>query len=355
MKPFNLRLLLFFLPVTLCAGPLLTEDFSAAEDKHGGEPIDLHPGWYAVPDDGALITSDDWMSGGQSLVLLPGYPVTEAVRELPPGIDPLYLEVWIRPVFDNPPDLPAIDAEGARLFFVRDGVLGKIAAGDNPEWVGTSDLAFGVLDDGLSDRWIRVALELDHAAEQWSLAVDGEVVLEGLPGSRESFPGEIVFLGHRKVPIYIDALRMSTEPFVEFKTHQGGDETSGDLTLEAGPPAEGSNDLLSGKQSVGDSSGHHVHTPDEVFSPDSLQIVYVDNSTGDDRFDGRSARPESEGRGPVATLGAALVRVQDGGTIVIYEGNEPYREQSVQIREKSVNFKPIGSVQLILGERNTNE
>ncbi len=352
MKAFNLRLLFLFLPAPIFAGTPFTEDFSIAGDKVIGEPIDLHPGWYTLPGGAAIITSDDWMTGGQSLVLLPGDPVAEVVRELPPGVDPLYLEIWIRPVFDEAPHLPAIEAEGARLYFVRDGGLGKITAGDGSEAVDISDFVFGMFENGLSDRWIRVALELDHDAEQWSLALDGEVVLEGAPASRESFPGEIVFVGDTDAPVYLDGLKISADPFVEFVKNDSSAEEE-ELNSTEGETAE-STVSVEGIVSVeGDddtvSAGESVETGPREIAAETLGTVYVNNAVGDDVYDGRAAAAEGAGRGPVASLAAALARVSDGGTIVIYGGGASYSGNLSALGGKSVNLKTVGNVRVRAG------
>ena len=346
MKAIHLRLLILCFPVPIFAGTPSTEDFSVAEDKSIGEPIELHPGWYAVPEGGALITSDDWMTGGQSLVLLPGDPVAEVVRELPPGMNPRYVEVWLRPVFDTSPHSPAIDAEGARLFFVREGGLGTVVAGAASETACIADLVFGMLEGGLSDRWIRVTLELDHGAEQWSLAVNGEVVLEGAPASHESFPGEIVFFGDTEVPVYIDGLKISADPFVEFVENDGSAEQQEVSTTEGEIAAsvlsvENDDDGISAVQSADIGAGEVV--------AEYLDTVYVNNAAGDDANDGRAAAAEGSGRGPVASLAAALTRVSDGGTIVIYEGVASYTGDMPALGGKNVNLKTVGNVRVRAG------
>lgn len=346
MKASNLVPLLFFIPVPVFAGPLLTEDFSVAQDKSVGEPIHHHADWYVIPHDGGRITSDDWKKGGQSLVLLPGYPVTEAVRELPPSVDPLYIKAWVRPVFGDPLESSGIEAEGAQVHFAREGVLGVIVAGEVPGMPTLDDPVFGRLESGLAARWILVALELNRTAETWALALDGKVVLEDVPLAQDSIPGEIIFFGDSQSEVYVDALTVTDKPFEEFDAQKTGDQEK-EPAADDHPASPTGTTFVADNAAEADSSEADGGDAQEVSTlTDALNIVYVDNAVGDDTLDGGVAVAEGEGRGPVATLREALARVKDGGTIVIHEGANVYTGDLTHLNGKQVNLQTKGNVRV---------
>ena len=53
---------------------------------------------------------------------------------------------------------------------------------------------------------------------------------------------------------------------------------------------------------------------------------YVDNVSGDNRWDGQVSRRESESHGPLRTIGMTLHRASAGDRIVLVKNDEPYRE-----------------------------
>jgi hypothetical protein len=54
--------------------------------------------------------------------------------------------------------------------------------------------------------------------------------------------------------------------------------------------------------------------------------IYVDNRTGDDRFNGHAAQADTGGSGPVRTLAQALKLVNSGDHVILAKNDEPYRE-----------------------------
>ena len=350
MKPSALLLLLLLFGPVAFAGPLLTEDFSVSEGKTAGEPIGVHPGWFAVPHEAAVVTSSDWMTGGQSLVLLPGTPVVEAVRELPLGIDPLYLEFQIRPVFGDGSASPAVEVEGARLGFVREGAVGTAVAGAEAAPVRIAEPVFGVRSDGVAARWLRVGLELRRGAGAWSLSLDGNAVLGGQPPAPGSFPGEIVFYGDSEGPVYLDALRIGATPFAESEEER---EATVETESEVGTAPYLASDAKEESQDTSHISPHKLDMPlpedatvATLSSFESPATVYVDNAVGDDAFDGRAGIPEGAGSGPVATLAAALARVKDGGTIVIHERVDSYIGSLGNLNGRTVSIETVGNVRV---------
>ena len=321
-----------------------------SEGKTAGEPIGVHPGWFAVPHEAAVVTSSDWMTGGQSLVLIPGVPVVEAVRELPPGIDPLYLEFQIRPVFGDGFASSAVEVEGARLGFVREGAVGTAVAGEEAAPMRIPEPVFGVRGDGVAARWIRVSLELRRNAGEWSLSLDGKTVLGGQPPASGSFPGEIVFYGDPDGPVYIDALRIGATPFPESEENR---EATVETESEVGTAASLASNAEEESQHTSHISAHKPCMPlpehatvEPLSSFESLATVYVDNAVGDDALDGRAGIPQGAGSGPVATLAAALARVKDGGTIVIHEGVNSYIGSLGNLNGRTVSIETVGNVRV---------
>ncbi|QDU63181.1 hypothetical protein Pan216_40560 [Planctomycetes bacterium Pan216] len=61
----------------------------------------------------------------------------------------------------------------------------------------------------------------------------------------------------------------------------------------------------------------------------TTQVIYVNNRSGDDRFNGRSPERQPNGSGPLKSINAAIRQSSHGGRIVVVPTDSPYDEQVV--------------------------
>ena len=199
--------------------------------------------------------------------------------------------------------------------------------------------------------WNRFTVRFDLKARQFDLYVNGIFAFrdEDFPGSISQDDILLLKLNSIEgVSLVLDKLYVGTEnPLFEDSDNDGIDDR---YELEHGMDTtvdDRDGDLDGDGLSNIDEFiyGTHPTFADNPFLTDQ-KYWYVDNDSGWDGNDGRSLLPNLYSNGPLKTIQSALKASNDGDTVVILSGVEPYHLSTFELEEKQVRIIPFGKVKI---------
>lgn len=328
--------------------------FESMEGFQAGHAIQDSPGW-TVAGGRANVTSEVAQTGTQSLEIAARATVTHVISAItwPSAEKVVWVDFWIKPQADasaNP--ATTLDADGARIAFIRQNGQGTIYAYDPDGKGGGNSLPSGVffpLDaGGSSAAWIRVTLREDFQCQTWDLFLDGKPVLGNLRMDNETpKAGPSSFaLGSPD----------SGETFLDYWTLTLSNPLFADADNDGIPDtyerAFGYDPNMSNRTGSIDPMGAQEFQKflDSVRAAQSFgrtgttsqgQPVYVDQKVGKDSYSGLLCYA-SGSDGPKASIHAAMAVARKGDTIIINNG--VYDEGGISVLGRPFNLKTVGTV-----------
>jgi hypothetical protein len=328
--------------------------FESSEGFTVGQDISQVSGW-SVSGGQPLVTDRDAQSGAQSLEIAANTAVTYAIPDVtwPSSGKVAWIDFWIKPQADASAE-PAttLDADGARIAFIRNGNQGVIYAysadGNGGGSSTSSGVSFPVNASGRSTQWIRVTLRQDFQGQTWDLFIDGKPALGGLrmdnPAPKSgptafalgSPAGGITRLDDWNLtlsnPLFADADNDGIPD--TYERVLGYDPYVSNRTSSTDPTGAQEFQKFIDSVRTAQSSGHSG-------TATQGRLLYVDQKVGDDAHSGLLCYTAGSD-GPKATVHAAMAVAQKGDTIVVNEG--VYDEGGVSVMGKPFDLKTIGTV-----------
>jgi chitodextrinase len=171
-------------------------------------------GW-SVATGSATVTAGDYSQGTQSLQLAPGASVALADQEIGLGAtnpSPVFVDVFAKPVAGATPGAGNLyDLDNARIAFVHNGTVGRLAALDGDgNGAGTwrnlpSDVT---IDSQQTAGWLRLTARLDYTTKTWDLSLDGRLLAYDLKfrSNTATHLSGLSFQGHPATASHVDDL-----------------------------------------------------------------------------------------------------------------------------------------------------
>ncbi len=163
----------------------------------------------------ATVTASDYSQGVQSLQLAPGATVALADQEIGAGAanpSPVFVDLFAQPVAGAIPGAGSLyDLDNARIAFVHNGTVGRLAAldGDGQGSGAWRNLPSDVtIDSQQAAGWLRLTARLDYTAKTWDLSLDGRLLAYDLKfrvNTATHFSG-LSFQGHPVTASHVDDL-----------------------------------------------------------------------------------------------------------------------------------------------------
>lgn len=190
------------------------------EDFESGTDGDLVSGsGWSSPAGAARYSNLESAAGLISLRIPASTPPGEALRSVASsewsGNPIAWVDLWVLPVAsDDPAPWSTVDVDGASVYFLKDGSVGRVHAlrlhATNPSVVEATGATFTLTPADEALVWQRVTMRHDLNAKRWDLFVNGTLRgIDYIMADPMVFPVSISLRGDTVSDVFFDDLRIS--------------------------------------------------------------------------------------------------------------------------------------------------